>query len=122
MIKFVGNFSASKPQYLKNKVKYTMAEPKISMSDLEHIAKLARIELTDSEKNTFLPQLESVLEYFDILNKVDTTNVEPTYRVNKQSNVFHEDCIKESLPVAKALSTAPRTKDNYIVVTATIKK
>ena len=99
-----------------------MSEPKISMIDLEHIAKLARIELTESEKTTFQPQLESVIEYFDILNKVNTDNVEPTYRVNEQSNVFHQDEIKESLSVSKALSTAPRTKDNYIVVTATIKK
>lgn len=99
-----------------------MSSQKISMSELEHIAKLARIELTETEKTTFLPQLESVIEYFDILNKVNTDNVEPTYRVNDQSNVFHQDEIKESLPVAKALSTAPRTKDNYIVVTATIKK
>ena len=99
-----------------------MSSTKLSMSDLEHISKLARIELTESEKTTFLPQLESVIEYFDILNKVNTDNVEPTYRVNEQSNVFHQDEIKESLPVAKALSTAARTKDNYVVVTATIKK
>ena len=99
-----------------------MPEPKISLSDLEHIAKLARIELTDAEKNIFLPQLESVIEYFDILNKVDTDNIQPTYRVNNQSNVFHQDEVKASLPVKKALSTAARTQDNYIVVTATIKK
>lgn len=99
-----------------------MSSTKLSMSDLEHIAKLARIELTTTEKNTFLPQLKSVIEYFDILNKVDTTDIEPTYRVNEQSNVFHQDEIKESLPVDLALSTASRTKDNYVVVTATIKK
>ena len=99
-----------------------MSSQKISITDLEHIAKLARIELTESEKTTFLPQLESVIEYFDILNKVNTDNVEPTYRVNDQSNVFHQDEIKASLPVEKALSTAARTKDNYVVVTATIKK
>lgn len=97
-----------------------MSSSKLSMSDLEHISKLARIELTDTEKNTFLPQLESVIEYLDILNKVDTDSVQPTYRVNEQSNVFHQDEIKESLPVDLALSTAPRTKDNYIVVTRTI--
>jgi len=99
-----------------------MSSQKISMAELEYIAKLARINLSESEKTTFLPQLESVIEYFDILNKVDTSNIEPTFRVNDQSNVFHSDEIKESLPVDLALSTATRTKDNYFVVTATIKK
>ena len=99
-----------------------MSSTKISPSDLDHIAKLARIDLTDSEKATFLPQLESVIEYFDILNKVNTDGVEPTFRVNDQSNVFRTDEVKESLPVSDALSGAARTKDNYFVVTATIKK
>ncbi len=99
-----------------------MSSQKISMTELEHIAKLARINLSESEKNTFLPQLESVLNYFDILNQVDTDNIEPTFRVNKQSNVFHQDEIGESLPQSIAISTAAVTKDGYFVVTNTIKK
>jgi len=99
-----------------------MSVTKISPSDLDHIAKLARIELTDSEKKTFLPQLESVIEYLDILNQVNTDNVEPTFRVIDKSNVFHADEVGKSLSVEDALSGSSRTKDNYFVVTATIKK
>ena len=99
-----------------------MSAMKINLEDLDHIAKLARIDLTESEKETFLPQLESVIEYFDVLNKVNTDGVEPTFRVNDQSNVLRIDEVKESLSVADALSGATRTKDNYFVVTATIKK
>jgi aspartyl-tRNA(Asn)/glutamyl-tRNA(Gln) amidotransferase subunit C len=99
-----------------------MSSTKISPADLEHIAKLARIDLTDSEKTTFLPQLESVIEYLDVLNKVNTDGIEPTFRVNDQSNVYRTDEVQESIPVADALSGAARTKDNYFVVTATIKK
>ncbi len=99
-----------------------MADPKISLSDLDHIAKLSRIKLTDSEKATFLPQLESILEYFDVLNKVDTTNIKPTYQVNLQSNVLRQDIISESFSQTEALSTANQTKDGYFVVTNTIKK
>lgn len=98
-----------------------MSASKISPSDLDHIAKLARIDLSESEKETFLPQLESVIEYFDVLNKVNTDGVEPTFRVNNQSNVLRTDEIKESLPITDALSGASRTKDNYFVVTRTIK-
>jgi len=99
-----------------------MSSPKISMAELEHIAKLARINLSESEKNTFLPQLESVLNSFDVLNQINTDNIEPTFRVNKQSNVFHQDEVGESLPQSIALSTANITKDGYFVVTNTIKK
>jgi aspartyl-tRNA(Asn)/glutamyl-tRNA(Gln) amidotransferase subunit C len=99
-----------------------MSASKLSISDLEHIAKLARIELTEDEKETFLPQLESVIEYLDILNEVDTDNIQPTYQVNNLSNVLRNDEIKKSLSVKSATSTAAKVKDNYFEVTATIKK
>lgn len=98
------------------------ATNKITITELEHIAHLARISLTDEEKNTFLPQVESVLESFDVLDRVDVSNISPTYRVNEQSNIFHDDCIKPSLTQAEALSTTTKTKDGYFVVTGTIKK
>ena len=99
-----------------------MSSTKITIADLEHIVKLARIELTDAEKDTFLPQLESVIEYFDVLNQVNTEGVEPTYQVNNLSNVLRTDEVKESMPVELTTSTAARVKDDYFVVTATIKK
>ena len=99
-----------------------MSSQKISLTDLDHIAKLARINLTDSEKETFLPQLESVLEYLDVLNQVDTSNIEPTYQVNQKSNVLRSDIVADSLTQEESLSTAHQTQDGYFVVTNTIKK
>ena len=99
-----------------------MPKPKISMADLEHIAKLARINLSESEKTIFLPQLESVLEYLDILNQANVDNVDPTYRVNDQKNILREDLIKDSFDQKTALSSAPKTQDGYFVVPGTIKK
>ena len=99
-----------------------MSSQKISMADLDHIAKLARINLTESEKTTFLPQLESVLEYLDVLNQVNTDNVEPTFRVNDQKNILRDDLIKDSFDQKTALSSAPKTQDGYFVVPGTIKK
>jgi aspartyl-tRNA(Asn)/glutamyl-tRNA(Gln) amidotransferase subunit C len=99
-----------------------MSSQKISMVDLEHIAKLARINLSESEKTTFLPQLESVLEYLDVLKQSNTENVEPTFRVNDQKNVLRKDEIIESFDQKTALSTAFKTKDGYFVVPGTIKK
>ncbi|MDD4785095.1 MAG: Asp-tRNA(Asn)/Glu-tRNA(Gln) amidotransferase subunit GatC [Candidatus Shapirobacteria bacterium] len=99
-----------------------MSSSKISMLDLEHIAKLARINLFESEKITFLPQLESVLEYLDVLNQANVENIEPTFRVNDQKNVLRSDEIVDSFDQKTALSTAPKTQDGYFVVPGTIKK
>ena len=99
-----------------------MSEPKISMTDLEHITKLARINLTESEKTTFLPQLESVLEYLDVLNQANVENVQPTYRVNDQKNVLRNDEVAKSFDQKTALSSAPKTQDAYFVVPGTIRK
>ena len=54
-----------------------MSSSKITLETLNSIAKLARIKLSDHEKEVFLPQLESVIEYFDVLNSVNTDNVLP---------------------------------------------
>lgn len=93
---------------------------KITISELEHIAKLARIKLTEKEKEIFLPQLSSILDYFDILNKVNTDNIEPTYQVNGQKNIFREDKILPSLTQEEALFSTHKKQDGYFVVTATI--
>ncbi len=98
------------------------SDKKITPSELDHIAKLARINLTDQEKTTFLPQLESVLEYLDVLNQVNTDNVKATFRVNDQKNVLRQDIIKESFSQKEALSSASKTQDGYFEVVATIKK
>jgi aspartyl-tRNA(Asn)/glutamyl-tRNA(Gln) amidotransferase subunit C len=64
---------------------------KITKKDVEHVARLARLSLTDSEKERFTAQLEGILEYIDILNKADTANVEPMSHVLPMSNVWRED-------------------------------
>lgn len=97
-----------------------MSSQKISMAELDHIAKLARIELTDQEKTVFLPQLESVLEYLDVLNQVNTDNIEPTFRVNDQKNVFRNDNPVESFDQKTTLSSAPKIQNGYFEVIGTI--
>jgi len=99
-----------------------MSSTKITPDELDHIAKLARIKLSDSEKKTFLPQLESILEYLDVLNKVDVSDIKPTYRVNHQQNVFHDDEPVESFSQVEALSAAKKTANGYFEVIGTIKK
>ncbi|MCD5397907.1 Asp-tRNA(Asn)/Glu-tRNA(Gln) amidotransferase subunit GatC [candidate division NPL-UPA2 bacterium] len=89
---------------------------KISKKEVEHVAKLARLRLTDEEKNKFGKQLSRILEYVEKLNELDTEKVEPTSHVVSLPNVLREDEVKPSLPVEDVLSNAPDKKGNYFKV------
>jgi aspartyl-tRNA(Asn)/glutamyl-tRNA(Gln) amidotransferase subunit C len=89
---------------------------KISREDIEHIAMLARLSLTEQEKELFGVQLSRVLDYMDKLNELDTDNIEPTSHVLSLSNVMREDSPKDSIPREDALLNAPdRTEKFYRV-------
>jgi aspartyl-tRNA(Asn)/glutamyl-tRNA(Gln) amidotransferase subunit C len=86
---------------------------KISKTDVEHIAMLARLRLNEEEKITYSEQLSNILEYIDKLNELDTTDVEPTSHVLDITNVFREDNLQKSLHPDDALSNAPDRKGNF---------
>jgi len=75
--------------------------------DLDHISRLARIQLSDAEKERLGGQLNTILEYIDHLNRLDTTGVEPTSHVLAVQNVFREDEETAPLPKKDFLSLAP---------------
>ncbi len=88
----------------------------ITKKDLEHIAWLSRLELSEEDKEKYTPRLNSVLDYFGELDKVDTEGVEPTYHVLALSNVFREDEIQpptKSLSQEETLSNAPKKQDGF---------
>lgn len=62
-----------------------------------HIARLARLKLTDEEIDKYTGQLSQVLDYMNILNEVDTSNVQPTYQVTGLESVMEQDSIKTPL-------------------------
>lgn len=89
---------------------------KITKKEVEHVAKLARLELSKKEKEVFTEQLNNILTYMEKLNELDTTGVEPTSHVLPIRNVFKDDKIGVSLQREKALSNAPdRTEEFYRV-------
>lgn len=63
----------------------------ITIEDVEHVAKLARLELSEEEKEKFTHQLGAVLEHVEKMNEVDTTNVEPMNHPINFTNVMRED-------------------------------
>jgi aspartyl-tRNA(Asn)/glutamyl-tRNA(Gln) amidotransferase subunit C len=85
----------------------------ITREDVEHISWLASIKIEDDEKDEFVEQFNSILEYFHQLDEVDTENVEPTYRVVDLYNVFREDEACKSLSQEEALKEAPRRENGY---------
>ena len=86
---------------------------RISREEVEHIALLARLRLTDEEKDLYSEQLSKILDYIEKLNELDTSHVEPTSHVIPISNVFREDTPVESLGVDEALGNAPDRADPF---------
>ncbi|NOY65495.1 MAG: Asp-tRNA(Asn)/Glu-tRNA(Gln) amidotransferase subunit GatC [Nitrospirae bacterium] len=80
---------------------------RISSKEVEHIAMLARLKLTEEEKELFSEQLSKILDYIEKLNELDTVDVEPTSHVIPLRNVFRKDEPAQSLSVDDALKNAP---------------
>ncbi|MGD2066529.1 MAG: Asp-tRNA(Asn)/Glu-tRNA(Gln) amidotransferase subunit GatC [Candidatus Bathyarchaeota archaeon] len=91
-----------------------MKKQHLSKKDVEHIAWLAHIELSEEEKALFTEQFNEILEYFKKIDEVDTENVEPTYHVLDLENVSRKDKTAPSLPVEEALKNAPKKEKTFI--------
>ena len=86
----------------------------IKKEEIEHISWLARITLSEEEKELFEQQLSSILDYFAVLDELDTTDVEPTYHVIGITDVVRQDDPKESLEQSEVLRNAPKKEEGYI--------
>ena len=71
---------------------------KISINDVEQVALLSRLELTNEEKQKYMERMNQLLDTMEVLNKVDTSSVEPLALVLPVKYVFREDELRESLP------------------------
>ncbi len=79
----------------------------VSREDVEYVAKLARIELAEEEKNVLTSQLNSILDHIEKLNELDTKGVEPTFHALDVRNVFRDDEVCPSLPTEEVMKNAP---------------
>ncbi|WP_425058042.1 Aspartyl/glutamyl-tRNA(Asn/Gln) amidotransferase subunit C [Sporomusa carbonis] len=89
---------------------------KITRQDVENVALLSRLEMTPAELDSYAVQLNAILEYAEVLNKLDTTGVEPTAHVLPLKNVMRPDAVKPSLSRELALANAPEAEDGYFKV------
>lgn len=83
----------------------------LSTDDVRHVAKLARLALTDDEVEGLRSQLSDILEYAEQVGQAAADDVPPTSHAYPLTNVFREDEPHESLPPAEAISTAPQAED-----------
>ncbi len=88
----------------------------ISKETIEHVAKLARLNLTEGEKEKLTEQMAEIISYVDKLNELDTANVQPTAHVMPLKNVFREDVVKDSYDREKILANAPSKEDGCFKV------
>ena len=86
----------------------------ISKEQVEHVAWLARIKLTEDEKDKFTSLFNDILEYFRKIDEVDTTGVETTFHGVELKNVLREDKVRPSLSAKEALKNAPKTEKKFI--------
>ncbi|SMO77560.1 Asp-tRNA(Asn)/Glu-tRNA(Gln) amidotransferase subunit GatC [Melghirimyces algeriensis] len=90
----------------------------ISKEQVRHVAKLARLSLTDEEVQMYTGQMNDILTFAEKLNELDTENVEPTSHVLDMANVLREDQNRPSLDRDQTLRNAPDKQDGMFRVPA----
>ena len=93
-----------------------MPEPKITMQEVEQVARLARLTLSDPEKERMRRELDGILSYIDKLRAVDTEGVPPTSHAVPMTNVMREDEPVPSLPQEDMLANAPDRNGEFFRV------
>jgi len=87
-------------------------------ADVTHVATLARLGLSDEEKQRYGKQLSAILEHISMLNRIDTSDLPATARVGDEVNALRVDQSRESLPAEAALSGAPEREGDHFKVGA----
>ncbi len=88
----------------------------ITIKDVEHVAKLARLELTEEEKEKYSKQLGDILKYVEQMNKVDTNGVEPMSHAIPVVNVMREDVVVSEQTKEELMANAPSKEDGFFRV------
>lgn len=90
----------------------------IKKDQIQHLAKLARISLNEKEKKKFQKELSSILDYFNLLEEIDTTRIKPTFHFFPLENVIRKDEIKKETPerIEKLIKAVPAKEKRYIKI------
>ena len=89
---------------------------KITRAEVEHVARLARLELSDEEQTTFTGQMDAILAYVEKLNELDTDGIVPTAHAVPMENAFRDDVPILPIGVDSALANAPDRVESFFRV------
>ncbi len=90
----------------------------LTTTDVEHIAELAKLALTEAEIEQYRQQLSAILDHFETLKQVDTSTVPPTASVLPLRTVMRADVVRPGLATEDALANAPDREDGFFRVRA----
>ena len=88
----------------------------IDFSTAKYVADLGRLGISEEEAQKFSGQLSSIIDYFNILNEVDTENVPPAYLDSGRNGAMREDEVDQPVTTDEFLANAPESKDGYVVI------
>jgi aspartyl-tRNA(Asn)/glutamyl-tRNA(Gln) amidotransferase subunit C len=87
----------------------------VTRQEVAHVARLARLSLSEAETTDMTVQLNRILEHIDVLNEVDTSGVEPLSHPFDTRNVFRDDALRPSLTQEEALLNAPAAAEGHFL-------
>jgi len=88
----------------------------IDTKTVKHVAFLVRLGISDEEAEKFSGQFSSIIDYFNMLNEVDTDNIVPASDIANAENVLRDDVVQPSMSREEFLTNAPRSERGYVKV------
>lgn len=88
----------------------------INKKEIEHLANLARLSLSEEEKERLTAEMGSILEFAHTLDGLDVFGIDPTMHASEKSNVFREDKAEPSYPTEKILQNAPEADEGCFLM------
>ncbi len=95
---------------------------KLDNNTIDRVANLARLEISESEHDHILSDMNNILTFMDKLNELDTSGVEPLIYMSDEKNVFRQDVVKAEISASEALANAPDHDGVYFKVAKVIDK
>lgn len=92
----------------------------LSLAEVTKVASLARLELTEAERQQYQEQLSAILDAVDHLSELELDQVSPTAHAVAQQNIWREDIVKPSLPIDEVLFNAPSQAENQFLIQAVL--
>jgi aspartyl-tRNA(Asn)/glutamyl-tRNA(Gln) amidotransferase subunit C len=88
----------------------------IDTKTVKHVANLVRLGISEEEAQKFSGQFSAIIEYFNMLNEVDTSNVPPASEITNNTNVLREDVVQPSMSREEFLKNAPKVAGSHVKV------